>query len=406
MKILFLTQWYPPEPALLIQELAQELLIRGHEVTVLTGYPNYPSGKLYPGYHVHLRQSEILGGVPVVRVPLFLDHSQSKIRRALNYVSFTLSSAILGFWQVPRPNVMFVYHPPLTTGLSAWILSRLWGIRFVYQIQDMWPETLEATGMIKSSGLLSIIGRIAKWIYAKAHTILVISPGFKRNLLAKGVAADKIRVVSNWVEGYPSDDVVPDMNLAAKVGMAGRFKIVFAGNMGEAQGLETVLESATILKDDPNIQFILIGDGIALPRLKDIVRARSLSNVKFPGRFPHAAMPALFALADVLLVHLKDEPLFRITIPHKLINYLGSGKPVIAAVSGDAAQVITDTGAGVVCPPGNPHALAAAIRDLENMAVSEREKMGQRGLLAAAVIYSRSVLVAEIDKVLTHASIA
>lgn len=400
MRVLILTQWYPPEPALLLQELAQSLRSYGHEVTVLTGFPNYPTGRLYPGYRLRIRQREVLAGISVVRVPLYPDHSRSGLRRALNYVSFALSTTILGPWRLRRPDVIFVYHPPLTVGLPAYVLSRLWRAPFVYQIQDMWPETLAATGMLNDPRILRWIGVFARWVYAKASAILVISAGFKQNLLDKGVPLEKIHVISNWVDTatyYPDE---PDPALAAELGMAGRFNIVFAGNMGEAQGLQTVVEAADLLRDVPEVQFVLVGDGTALPALKQTATERDLKNVRFLPRRPATAMSRLYALADVLLVHLKDEPLFRITIPHKILAYLGVGKPILAAVEGDAADLVNSVGAGITCAPENPTALAAAVRQLWALPASERRAMGARGLIAARERYSREVLTAEIESVL------
>jgi len=404
MRILILTQWYPPEPALLIQELAQTLHFRGHDVTVLTGFPNYPSGKIYPGYRLRLRQREILNGVPVIRVALYSEHSRSGLRRALNYISFALSSSFLGPWSVARPDVIFVYHPPLTIGLPAYILSRLWGVPFVYQIQDMWPETLRATGMLHNASLLRWVGRFARWIYSKAHTILVISPGFRRNLLEKGVQPEKIRVVSNWAEGNADYQALPDNLSVQNLDLVRRFNVMFAGNLGEAQGLETVIKAAVLLEDLKDVQFVFVGDGVALSRLKEIAEAQELLNIRFLGRYPHDAMPGLFALADVLLVHLKDDPLFRITIPHKVLTYLGTGKPILAAVAGDAADLVIEARAGVACPPENPCALAETVRCLYAMKTDERRALGERGLQAARTRYSRDVLTREIETVLMKAA--
>jgi len=406
MKILLLTQWYPPEPGVLLQELAQTLQAKSHDVTVLTGFPNYPSGNLYPGYRLRLYQREMLAGVPVIRVPLYLDHSLSSIKRVLNYVSFAFSSSILGFWLAPRPDVIFVYHPPLTIGISAWILSRLWGIQFVYQIQDMWPETLSATGMIKSGHLLSMTGRFAQWVYSKAHSILAISPGFKKNLIDKGVSAEKVWVISNWMQNDVSERTDPDEKLAQGLGLAGRFNIIFAGNIGEAQGLETVLEAAKLLKGHPEVQFVFVGDGTALPRLEKKAGDQLITNVRFLGRFPHDAMPGLYALADVLLVHLNDDPLFRITIPHKILNYMASGKPILAALAGDGADLVTAAGAGISCPPGKQEAMAVAVRDFLRMSAEERKAMGERGLQTIRTRFNREVLIAKIEKVLIQASIS
>ncbi len=404
MKILILTQWYPPEPALLIQELAQELSSKGNDVTVLTGFPNYPLGRVYADYRIRFWQHETLEGIRVIRVPLYPNHSQSGVKRLFNYLSFALSASLLGLWLAPRPDAIFVYHPPLTIGLSAWVLSRLWRVGFVYQVQDMWPETLRATGMIKNHHLLSITGRFAKWVYSKASSILVISPGFRKNLIDKGVPAQKITFIPNWTEGGNLENITPNNELAESLGMSSRFNIMFAGNIGEAQSLETALDAAKLLDDLVDTQFVFVGAGISLDRLKNIVQDQGITNVKFLGRFPQKAMPSLYALADVLFVHLKDDPLFRITIPHKIITYLGVGKPILAAIAGDSADIIQETGAGIVCPPGDAQALARAIRSLRAMSVDERTIMGERGLCAASAKYNRKNIVIEIWTLLEKAS--
>jgi colanic acid biosynthesis glycosyl transferase WcaI len=399
MHILLLRQYYAPE-GLLGQELAHSLQKIGHQVTVLTAFPNYPAGKLYPGYGLRPWRREVLDGVPVVRAPLYPDHSRSGLRRALNYTSFAVTSSLIGPWLVPRPDVIFVTHPPLTVGWPAWLLSRLWRVPFVYQIQDMWPDTLHATGMVDSERILSWVGRFAKRVYAKAEAICVISPGFRANLIDKGVPPEKIHVISNWVDTETYYPEQPDRALAEELGMAGSFNIMFAGNIGEAQGLETALDAAELLRNHPQVQFVFAGDGIALPRLRQSAESRGLDNVRFLGRYPEKAMPKLYALADVLLVHLKDDPLFKITIPHKILSYLAVGKPILAALAGDAADAVTEAGAGIVCPPGDPQALASVVQRFHSMDDLERRKMGECGLAAAHKQYSREVLVGEIEAVL------
>src|SRR5579883_1656905 len=241
MRVLMLTQWYPPEPGLLQQELAQTLMDFGHEVTVLTGFPNFPSGKLYPGYRVRIVQKETIAGVRIVRVPLYPEHSHSSIKRSLNYLSFAMAAAIIGPFVVSKPDVMFVYHPPLTIGFPAYVLSRIWQVPFVYQIQDMWPETLSATGMVNNTTLLKLVGHFANWVYAKAADLCVPSPGFEANLIRKGVSPDKVHVISNWVDGQAYFLAEQDPDLAKRYGMAGRFNVMFAGIIGRAQGLGVVL---------------------------------------------------------------------------------------------------------------------------------------------------------------------
>jgi colanic acid biosynthesis glycosyl transferase WcaI len=396
MKILILTQWYPPEPQRLLLELALSLRDAGHEVTVLTGFPNFPAGELYPGYRLRFYQREQIEGVPVIRVPLYPDHSRSAMKRALNIVSFAVAAAVLGPWLTPKVDVIHVIHPPLTIGLPAWVLSRLKRVPFVYEIQDMWPETLRSTGLVRSDRVLGCIGRLAKWVYRRAAAIREISPGFRDNLVAKGVPAEKIRVISNWVDTDFYRPLKPEPQLAERLALAGRFNIMFAGMMGPAQGLETVVEAAALLGDLPDVQFVLVGDGNDLPRLKQLAEQRNLTNVRFLGRFPPEDMPGLYALADVLLIHLRDDPLFRITIPHKTFAYMASEKPVLAAVEGDVADVIRSAQAGLTCPSGNPAALADAARRFHAMSPVERNAMAANGRSAACELFSRAVIAKQL----------
>jgi glycosyltransferase involved in cell wall biosynthesis len=402
MKLLILTQWYPPEPVILLEELAQTLQDLGHTVNVLTGFPNYPSGEIYPGYRLSLCHKENRAEVPVTRVPLYPNHGRSGIKRVLNYLSFALSSSILGILVTPKPDVIFVYHPPLTIGLPAFWLSRLWHVPFVYQIQDLWPETLRATGMLTNKRVLNWVGKFAQWIYSKADAICVISPGFRQNLITKSVPIEKLHVISNWID-TKLNQPAPYNNVVAKdLGLADKFNIMFAGNIGEAQALETILQAAAVLLHDlPEVQFVLVGDGIALPRLRSMAQERNLINVRFLGRHPQSEMPTLYALADVLLVHLRDDPLFSITIPHKVFSYMASRKPILAAVAGDSAEIIGNAQAGLACPPENPEVLAFTVRRLFHMSPAERDNMAQNGWRVAQEQYSRENQVRQIEAVLT-----
>lgn len=398
MRILIICQWYLPEPAHIIHELAQTLADSGHDITALTGFPNYPTGKIYPGYKLRPWQKEKIDDVQVVRVPLYPEHSRSGILRALYYISFALSASILGVWLIRKPDIIFVYHPPLTVAIPAWILSRLWRIPFVYQVQDMWPESLAATGMLNNKTALDYVRRAADIVYRKAKLIYVISPGFRKNLLSKDVPDSKIKVVSNWVDTdfyYPAER---DEDLARELDLDGRFNIMFAGNIGEAQGLETVIEAAKLVRDLPKIQFVLVGDGTARPMLEQMIADHALTNVLLLGRYPADKMSTLYALSDVLLIHLKNNPLFRITIPHKTFSYMASGKPIIAALAGDAADVVTSAGCGLSCNAEDPIAVAELARQFYNMPQGKRIRIGELGRQNACQFYQRGSLVGQIEE--------
>ena len=398
MRILILSQFYFPEPEIRVRLLAMELAERGHEVTVVTGIPNYPSGQVYPGYRVKWRQWEYPDGVRVLRLPLYPDHSRSRVRRMLNYMSFAVSASVLGPILCGRADVMWVYHPPLSTCIPAWCISRLRGMPFVYEIQDMWPETVAATGMMSSPVVLAGLGRLARWAYRQAAALTVISPGFKANLAAKGVPASKVRVIPNWADESVYRPVPRDRDLAERYGLAGRFNVVYGGNLGAAQAMHNVLSAAVLLRETPDVQFVLIGDGVDEQALRRRATDQNLTNVRFIGRQPAERMPCFFALADAVLVHLKRDPLFEITIPGKLTSYLACGRPIICSVAGDAARIVDECGAGLVCPPEDPDALAEAVRALHDMPYDRREAMGRSGRREFLASYTRSSLVGHYEE--------
>jgi glycosyltransferase involved in cell wall biosynthesis len=379
MRILILTQNYFPEPDPKMHILAKGLVARGHSLTVLTGFPNYPHGEIYPGYKQKMVQRENIDGVQVIRIPLYPDRSRSIIKRSLNYLSFPVMASILGPFICEKADIILVYHPPVTLGLPAFILSRLRRIPFVFEIQDMWPETLPATGMVSNPYFLSIINKIANFTYSKSAAITVISPGFKRNLESKGVAGDKVKTIYNWA--YEGEFKLGryDDGLAEQVGLKNRFNILYAGNMGPAQGMHNVVEAASLLTEISDIQFVLLGSGIDKDSLEMQVAERNLHNVRFIQRVPMEKMPIIYSMVNAVMVHLTDDPLFEITIPGKTQSSLLSGKPIIACVNGDAAELVLQAKAGIAVRAMDPIGLADACKRLYRMAPEERESMGING---------------------------
>lgn len=379
MRVLILTQNYIPEPDPKMHILGKGLVERGHEVDVLTGFPNYPHGEIYPGYRQKPWQKEVIDGVNIVRVPLFPDRSRSVVRRSLNYLSFPATASVLGPFLSRRADVIMVYHPPVTLGIPAYVISRLRQAPFVFEIQDMWPETLSATGMITSQTILSLLSRLAQFTYKRASAITVISPGFKKNLIAKDVPEEKIHVIYNWAYEGEFDKAEADKDLALKIGLQGRFNILYAGNMGPAQGLHNVIEAAALLKDLVDLQFVLAGSGIDHDDLKKQVREMNLKNVLFIARQPMEKMPTLYAHANAVMVHLQDDQLYKMTVPGKTQSCLLSGRPVIASVNGDAADLVVKAGAGLAVRAMDPHSLAQTVRKLYGMPPEKRVAMGLAG---------------------------
>lgn len=379
MKILILTQNYIPEPDPKMHILAKGLVKKGHTVKVITGFPNYPQGKIYPGYRQKLWMKEEIDGVKIVRLPLYPDRSRSQIKRAANYLSFPLIASILGPIFCGKADIMLVYHPPVTLGIPAWIISRLRRIPFVFEIQDMWPETLPAIEMVSNPAILNILGALGKFVYDKAAAITVISSGFKRNLISKGVPGNKIHVLYNWAYEGNYELGKPNLDLAEKLGLKGRFNVLYAGNMGPAQGLQNVVEAAEYLRDLRDFQFVLIGSGIDRDQLEELTKKKNLNNILFLPRQPMKMMPALYPLVEAVMVHLTDDPLFEITIPGKTQSCLASGRPVIVSVNGDAADMVLEAKAGIAAKAMNAPELARAVRKLYNMSSVERKIMGESG---------------------------
>jgi colanic acid biosynthesis glycosyl transferase WcaI len=380
VKILFLSQWFQPEPFYKGISFAKALMRRGHEVEVLTGFPNYPEGKVYNGYKIKLFQHENMEGVPVLRVPLYPSHDSSAINRIANYVSFSISAAVLGSILIRKPDLIYVYHPPATIGFSAACLSVLFRAPFIYDIQDLWPDTLAATGMLNNKGILGCISLYCRLIYLRASKIIVLSPGFKKALIGRGVPESKIDVIYNWCDEDQAKSLKPDDQIKNQLGLSGKFNVVFAGTMGKAQALDAVLDVAGLLRDRyPDMQFVLIGGGVEVQRLKEEKNRLNLSNVIFIPRQPFNKIGSFLSMADVLLVHLKDDPLFRMTIPSKTQSYMAAGKPVLMAVKGDASDLINMAGNGITCEPENVDDIARCVIELYNMPRADLKEMGLNG---------------------------
>jgi colanic acid biosynthesis glycosyl transferase WcaI len=377
IRVLLLTQWFDPEPTFKGMVFARELVRQGFEVEVLTGFPNYPGGKVYPGYRIQLLQREVIDGVRVTRVPLYPNHDQSAIKRVLNYASFAASSLVYGLFMARRADVIYAYHPPLTIGVTASLIRLFRRIPVVYDIQDMWPDTLRATGMISNIRALNAVEAVCQWVYRRVDHIVVLSPGFKRLLMQRGVPETKINVIYNWADEVAL--AAPQGQLPASYPSADQFRIVFAGNMGKAQALDAVLDAAILLQArGSRVCFVMLGGGVEVNRLKKRAVDLRLHNVVFLPPIPMAEVGTYLHAADALLVHLRKDPLFEITIPSKTQAYMTVGKPLLMAVDGDAADLVLQSGGGVVAESENTEALAGAAEELVSMSSEQLLAMGQR----------------------------
>ena len=400
MKILILTQYYKPEPLPKAAELAESLSQRGHEITIITGFPNYPSGNVYPGYALRPWSITPDGKIRVVRLPLYPDHSKSALRRMLNYGSFAATASFLGPLFSGAADVMFVFHPPLTIGISAFVISRLRRVPFVYGLGDLWPEAIVASGMIRNPRTIDLLERMERFVYTRAAAVAVVTPAMVDHLVHKGVPREKLHVISDWADEQVYRPLPRDPELAARLGLAGKFNVMFAGQVGIVQKLDTVVRAAELLRHLEQVQFVIVGDGVERSRLIGEAAARGLTNLKFFGLMPSGEMPALYALADVLLVHLSDDPIFRLSIPAKVYAYLACERPILMAVDGIAGELVRMADAGLTCRPEDPVALAETAMTFFHMTLHAREEMGRRGREAFLRDYSRTAVVTKCEALL------
>jgi putative colanic acid biosynthesis glycosyltransferase WcaI len=382
MRVLILSQYYKPEPVPKPAELAEALCENGHTVSVVTGFPNYPSGNLYAGFKLSAVKRELIDGVPVIRSFEFPYHGQRAIGRILNYVSFMLS-APLGALLAPACDVIYVWHPPLTIGIAAWLIARWRGAPFVYDVQDIWPEIAVLSGLLRpNSRTVRLLSWLERFVYQQADHLLVVANGARDNLIAKGVPPSKVTVMPHWVDEslFEQTDPRAREKIRAQYSWDERFVVLFAGNIGLLQGLETVVSAAAQLPPRGNILIVLVGDGTDKARLQQRCADAGLHDrLQFIERQPMERMPAFMAAADVLLVHLKRSEIARYVIPTKTLAYLAAGQPILMAMEGAAADLVQSTGAGIVVAPEDPVALATSIKSLWSMPPAERRQMGAQG---------------------------
>ena len=376
MRIIYLTQWFEPEPNI-IKGIAfvRALRAAGHEVTVVTGLPNFPSGRLYAGYRMRPVQRETIEGVDIVRLPLYPSHDRSSVRRSLNYLSFFLSAFLYCLFRQARYDLAYVYHPPITVGLAAALAGRIRRLPFVLDVQDLWPDTVAATGMAGGPKLIRTLGALCGFVYREAAAIIVQSEGMRRALIERGVPQDKLTAIRNWA----NIDSLPVPAIDGKEERQ-RFTIIYGGNLGLAQGLGTVIDAAAIIQRERlDVEIVLYGDGVDARPLIEHAAAKQVRILRFERPLPQAEIMHVFARADALLLHLAHDPLFAITIPSKTQFYLAMGRPIIAGIAGEAAKILRESGAAVIAPPGDAEALAEAIRSLAARPPEQREAMGRSG---------------------------
>jgi len=397
LTILIVSQYFWPEN-FRINDLAIELVARGHEITVLTGWPNYPEGEIYKDFSQHPEKYVNFNGVKVVRVPL-IPRAQGALRLILNYISFALSASFLGPFKIISRNydIIFVYEPsPITVGIPAIFLSFLKKAPIVFWVLDLWPETLSAVGGIKSKIVLNCVGLIVKFVYKNCSLILAQSKSFIGSIEKYCPKNLDIQYFPSWSEELFSDDlsmIAPEIEKKN-----GTFNILFAGNIGDAQDFPTILKAVELLRNRDDIRWIIVGDGRMARWVKEEINEKKLqNNIIMTGRFPIERMPSFFAHADALLVSLKANDIFTMTIPGKLQTYLSSGLPIIAALDGEGAEVVRDACAGYICKASDANALSEVVNKMSNLSTEERRAMGVAGKSYYSSQFEKKLLIDKLE---------
>jgi len=400
LRILIVTQYFWPE-RFRINDLALGLVERGHEVTVLTGMPNYPGGRLFPGYGFFRPAREDFRGVAVRRVPLLPRGSGGRWRLPANYLSFTLSAALLGPWRGRGGfDLIFAFQPsPVTVALPAVLLRRLKRIPLLLWVQDLWPESLSAAGAVSSPFLLGAVERMVRFIYRRCDRVLVASRGFIPRVLALSAPPDKVVYLPQWAESlYSPIGLEPEAPERRELPEG--FRVVFAGNIGVAQSFETILDAAVRLKGS-DVQWVVLGDGRRRGWLEGRIHSLGLEGcMHLLGPRALEAMPRYFSLADALLISLKRDPAFALTVPAKLQSYLACARPIVAALDGEGARIVEEATAGVTCPPEDGRALAEAVRSLRGMDPERRASMGRRGRAYYEAHFARDTLIEALERLM------
>ena len=393
MHIEFFTTYFKPDitaNGILMTQLAEELAAQGHTLTVVTSMPHYSTNRIWPEYQGKLWVRERWAeNIEVIRLYIHVPQDKTNLLgRLLGYISFNLLALITLLW-LPKYDLLFVPSPPLTNGLVGWLVSRLRRVPFVYNVQDIYPDVAVRLGVLKNPRLIRFFAWMERFVYSKAAAVSVISQGFRRNLLAKGVADEKIHVIPNFVDDAFIAPQARENDFSRAQNLANHFVVLFAGNVGLSQGLECVLQAAQRLRRHPEILFLIVGNGAAKAALVQQAADMALDNVRFLPFLPHEQVASMYAAAHVGIVPLRHG-VAQESVPSKVFSILGAARPVIAAVDADSdtAMLIDEAGCGLCIAPEDADALAEAILQLRN-APETAQQMGQAGFVHVRGRYTK-----------------
>lgn len=401
MKILIVTQYYFPEN-FKSNDLSFELQKRGHDVTVLTGLPNYPEGKLYDNYGVFKNRKQVVNGVKITRALLLPRGKGGGLKLFLNYYTFAFFASIKAFFLGlnNRYDAIIVHEPsPITQFYPALLIKKIWRTPIYFWVMDLWPESLSIAGGIKNKRILNYYEAVVKSFYKNSEKILITSKGFRQSINEKGDFDSKIVYFPNWAE-----DSISEGNKKSEIpSLPDGFKVMFAGNIGEAQDLENIMKAALELKEQKSINFVLVGDGRKMPFVQEFVEKNQLEDtVHLTGRFPVEAMASFFSKADVMLVTLKDDPIFNLTVPAKMQAYMSASKPIIAMLNGEGAGNIMEAECGFAVAAGDYKALAETILKTSELQKIKLDKMGENAREFYEENFKMTACISNLEKILKN----
>ena len=403
MNILIVSQYFSPEN-FRINDLADELNHRGNNITILTGIPNYPDGKYFNGYGLFKKNKEKINNIKIIRSPIIPRGSGSGIRLALNYLSFVFGAIFSSLQLLNKKfDVIFVFEPsPITVCLPAIFIKKIKKIPICLWVLDLWPESVASASNIDSKLVPRLLNPLVRYIYNKSDKILVSSKGFIESIKNKGINKNKIIYFPQWAEEI-FKPLIPKHNFLEKI-PNNSFKIMFAGNIGEAQDFPSIIETAKILKNE-NIHWIILGSGRKEKWVKNqIIKHKLVNNFHMLGNFPLDRMPEFYAQADSMLFSLKKEYIFSITIPAKVQSYLACGKPILAMIDGEAAKIINESKAGFSCPSENPEKLVENIKKLQSISKNSINQLSQNGMDYYKRQFERNMLINKLEHLLKNIS--
>lgn len=393
MHVLFLTQYFTPEIGATqtrIHEFARACVEKGHRVTVVTEFPNHPHGRIPKQYRWKLFTHEQMDGFTVLRVWVWASPVKTTLRRLLFYGSFLALSALRALCMRARIDVVFATSPPLPVGLAGWLIARGRRAIFVLDIRDLWPSAALALGELKRPVLLRLAEHLERFLYRRADRITTVTRGFVDHIAAYIDNSARIELLPNGAQTdiFRPSEIYPDHR--GRLGIDGRFLITFAGNHGIAQGLDAILDAAAILRDRPEVMFVLIGDGPIKSSLIKRARSLGLVNVLFLPAVPLSQITPYLTMSDALLVPLRNDPVFDTFIPSKFFDFLACARPVVLMVNGEAREILESSGGGVWVGPEDAAGLARAIEKLMATTTEERRRMGERGRAYVLARYTRA----------------